>query len=108
MKWRVQTSSIHGNGVFANKDIAANEDVGVSIPLLKEDSVTKVFERNTFGLLINDSQEPNVKCVKIGTDWHFVAIKLIEKDEEILIKYEEYQKEIRSEVQVTRKRVLVI
>lgn len=108
MKWRVQTSPIHGNGVFANKDISENEDVGVSIPLIREDSISKIFERNTFGLLINDSNNPNVKCVKIGNDWHFVATKTIPKDEEILIKYNEYQKEIDYEIRVTGKRVLVI
>ena len=108
MKWKVGKSDIHGNGIFAADDIDVNEDIGISIPLISETSNSLLYQRNTFGLLINDSKTPNAKTVKIGKDWHFEAIKHIDKDEEILVDYRNYEINIDIDSLTTGKKVSVI
>lgn len=108
MKWKVQKSNIHGNGVFATEIINPKEDIGVAIPLLQETDDHKLFQRNTFGLLVNDSDTPNAKCIKIGNDWHFICTKPINKDEEIVVKYDDYLKTLDIESIMTGKRISVI
>jgi hypothetical protein len=108
MKWKVSKSKIHGNGVFASEDIKANIDIGISIPLIEETSDYLLYYRNTFGLLVNDSKDPNAKVSKLGKDWHFVSIKQIKKNEEILVDYKDYENKIDLESIITKKRVSVI
>jgi hypothetical protein len=108
MKWKVGKSKIHGNGVFASEDVQVQEDLGVSIPLIEEQPESLLYHRNTFGLLVNESEDPNAKVVKLGKDWHFVSIKPIRKDEEILVDYKDYEDKIDLESFTTGKRVSVI
>jgi hypothetical protein len=108
MKWKVAKSKIHGNGIFAAADIGKNEDIGVSIPMLEDTQNERKFQRNTFGLLINDSLKPNVKCVKQGNNWHFVSLRPIAEDEEIVVNYQDYIDKIDLESFIAGKRVSVI
>ena len=108
MKWKVGKSKIHGNGIFASEDISVGTDVGVSIPMIQDTPVVRTFHRNTFGLLVNDSKDPNAQTVKIGNDWHFVAIKSIAEDEEIVVDYNQYMEQVELESFVTGKQVSVI
>jgi len=108
MKWKVQKSSIHGNGVFASTNLKKGEDIGVSLPLVNDDNFVKVYQRNTFGLLINDSKTPNAVCQKINGDWHFVALQAIKKDEEICVDYSDYEAKIDMDSFISNKKVIVI
>lgn len=108
MKWKVGRSKIHGNGVFANQNIKKGESIGIGIPLLGETPKTITFERNTFGLLINESKTPNAETIKIGKDWHFVAIKDIIVNEEIFVDYSDYEQKIDKVHLITKKAVSVI
>lgn len=107
MKWKVQKSNVHGNGVFAAQNIKEGEDIGVSIPLVLDTESIKTYQRNTFGLLINDSKNPNCICKKINGDWHFVAIRPIMKDEEILVEYTDYEHKIDFDSFISNKKVIV-
>lgn len=107
MKWKVQKSDIHGNGVFAATPLKSGEDIGVSIPLVSDTKSVKTYQRNVFGLLINDSKDPNCTCKKIGGDWHFVAIRSIEENEEILVDYKDYEKKIDMDSFISNKKVIV-
>ena len=108
MKWKVLKSDIHGNGVFASENVAPNTDLGVAISLVRETSAQKLFHRNTFGLLVNESKKPNAKVVKSGNDWHFVSIKDINKDEEILLDYQDYLDKVELESIISGKQISVI
>lgn len=108
MKWKVLKSEIHGNGVFAAVSINEGDDIGVSIPVISDEKQVKTYQRNTFGLLINDSNNPNCTCKKINGDWHFVAIRSIQKDEEILVNYKDYEMKIDMDSFILHKRVIVI
>lgn len=108
MKWKVDKSKIHGNGVFATQNITPGMDLGVSIPMIRDTPDLRMFHRNTFGLLVNDSKTPNAKTVKRGDDWHFTAIKPIQEGEEILVDYQDYIEQVEIESLVTGKRVSVV
>lgn len=108
MKWKVGKSKIHGNGVFAAKDVEKNEDLGLAIPMVKDTSQHRMFQRNTFGLLINDSDSPNVKVVKKDDGWHFVSVRPIKEDEEIVVQYQDYLDKVDLESFIAGKRVSVI
>jgi hypothetical protein len=108
MKWKVGKSKIHGNGIFATQDLQPNEDLGAAIPMIKDSSDHRLFQRNTLGLLINDSKDPNVKCSKVGTDWHFITTKSIPKDDEIVIQYQEYMDKLDLESFMSQKRISVV
>lgn len=108
MKWKVGKSKVHGNGVFAAQDLNRGEDVGVSIPMIKDTETERIFQRNTFGLLINDSSTPNVRCMKIEGDWHFVAITPIQEGDELLVDYNDYGDKVELESFIAGKRVAVV
>ncbi len=108
MKWKVAKSKIHGNGVFAAINIKKGEDVGVAMPMVKDTERERKFQRNTFGLLINDSTKPNVKCVKVGNDWHFISLRPIAENEEIVVNYQDYIEKIDLESFIAGKRVSVV
>lgn len=108
MKWKVSQSKIHGNGVFASEDVKEHEDMGVCIPLVEEGPDYIMYQRNTFGLLVNESKDPNARIVKVGDDWHFVSTKPIKKDDEIVVDYKDYESKIDLESILARKRVSVI
>lgn len=108
LRWKVGKSKIHGNGVFAAEDMPESFDIGVGIVFQRDDKGTVHFHRNTFGLLINESREdPNVKPVKMGADFHFVSLRPIAKDEELVTDYQEYLKKVEMESFITGKRVSV-
>lgn len=109
MKWEVKLSTIHGNGVFAKADIAPQEDIGVSIVRVFDSVSKRIFERNTFGLLINNNpKSPNAETIMIGNNWHFVALSPINKGEEILVDYNDYMAKINAESAKLNKRVIVV
>lgn len=108
MKWKVGKSEIHGNGIFATQNITPGTDIGVSIPMIRDTPHLRMFYRNTFGLLVNDSKIPNARTVKRGDDWHFTAIKSIKENEEILVDYQEYLEQVELESFVTGKQVSVV
>lgn len=108
MKWKIEKSQIHGNGVFAATNISSGEDAGISLILVSDSYSYRVYERNTFGIMINDSDNPNVSCTKINGNWHFVALRNIEEDEEIVVSYADYERKIDREAFSTGKRVSVL
>lgn len=83
--FRIAPSGIHGNGIFANRDIHKKHLIGVGIyyffimPIITED----------FGKWINHSYKPNsvVHYNEKNNKYYIAAIKDIVKDEEITINY---------------------
>lgn len=113
---RLKTSPIHGVGIFAIRDIPKgttifnNDDTGMiwvdktdvenvdpELKKLYNDfcvikdgkyGCPKNFNMITIGWYVNESKDnPNVKCT---SDYDFIAIRNIKKDEELLVDYSTY------------------
>ena len=95
----IQSSSIEGQGLFANQDISARENLGVSHIKIGEKII-----RTPLGGFINHSDNPN--CVKTSTlvtnhndpkikydykQWNLFTIKDIKKGEELTLEYSFYK-----------------
>ena len=95
----IQSSSIEGQGLFANQDIEARTPLGISHIKLGEKII-----RTPLGGFINHSEDPN--CVKSSTlvtnnsditikhdnkQWNLFTIKNIKKGEELTVKYTFYK-----------------
>jgi len=102
----IKDSSIEGQGLFANKNISKETDLGVS-----HIELGKIIIRTPLGGFINHSNNPN--CIKNRclltrqewnhsynlpdnhydhnfTKWHLMTIKDIEVGEELTLKYTMY------------------
>ena len=95
----IQSSSIEGQGLFANQDIPARENLGITHIKLGEKII-----RTPLGGFINHSNDPN--CVKTSTlvtnnsditikhdykQWNLFTIKDIKKGEELTLEYSFYK-----------------
>ena len=82
-KYYKSTSKIHGNGVFASKDVAENVIIGLG----SIDNVNKTF----LGRYTNHSDNNNAMFYYLSNnDVVMVAKENIKKDEEILINYRDH------------------
>ena len=86
----ISKSNIDGKGVFAGKDINANENVGTAIEVSSfrdnmeypgDFSVTNIGDR------VNHKDSPNAKLIKSGYIYQLVSNRKINKDSEITIDY---------------------
>ena len=102
---RIQNSSIHGKGVFANRTISKGEIITESemIPILKEHDLPEELATLQFpwneeydaicisnvGSFFNHNKPPNAKVTqdKVNNLQQFIANKEIKKGEEIFIYY---------------------
>ena len=85
----IRKSDIHGHGIFANKEIKKDYDLGsthIKVPMILG------FIRTPLGGFINHSNKPN--CVlEVTRDWDDYIIynvfttRLIKKNEELLLEY---------------------
>jgi len=83
--FKIGKSTIHGNGVFANKHIERKHLIGVAIyfiavmPIITDD----------FGKWINHSYKPNSQLYynEKKNKYYIVTLKDINKNEEITINY---------------------
>jgi hypothetical protein len=90
-KFTVKNSTIHGVGVFANKNIERNEIIDCAIKLVnKPDKKGKTYEvTHDFGGLINHSSlKDNTDLIKLKDGYYLTATKYIPKNTEMLINYD--------------------
>ena len=86
----IKESSIEGLGLFATEKIEKGTDLGIShIP---NDKFENGFIRTPLGGFVNHSNNPNTIKMNNLTDnaFHLVALRNIEPDEEITLKYTLY------------------
>ena len=86
----IKKSKIHGLGLFASKNIVQGQTLGIShIP---HKDFEDGFIRTPVGGMVNHSDDPNVVKMKELTKgvYHLVAIRDINKGEEITVKYTFY------------------
>lgn len=83
-KYRIDTSQIHGSGIFANKNIKKGEFIGIPLKLIFGFFISISED---LGLYINHSWAPNAHIIKHGWEWHLIAMKNIKKNDEIFINY---------------------
>lgn len=81
----IDKSSIHGNGIFVNKDLNKNKpiDVGIDFGILG----MIPYVTPSFGSLINHSYQPNTYLKWKNKKWYVVASRNIKKGEEITLDY---------------------
>jgi SET domain-containing protein len=84
----LRTSNIHGYGLFAVQTIKANHDLGVTH--VADSRFQDGFIRTALGSYANHSNKPSIKGVRKDDTYHFVTIRQIEADEELLIDYADF------------------
>ena len=84
-KFYLSPSKIHGDGVYANKDLRKNEDIDIGIDFYLGGLLP--FVTDHFGSWINHSYSPNCYLKYKSGKWYVVASKLIPKDQEVLLDY---------------------
>ena len=90
----IADSDIHGEGVFASKDISKGDFIGIAIKVYSRDRIDKLFgiqegvdfQRTDLGKKINHQTACNAKQVD-DNDYVVFATKFIPKDSEITINY---------------------
>jgi SET domain-containing protein len=85
----IQTSSIHGLGLFASKPISAHTNLGITHH--KYNSSDKEYIRTPLGGFINHSDTPN--CIKMGDGSTLLTLKTlrpIHQGEELTVTYTLY------------------
>lgn len=83
MNWYISKSKIHGDGVFAGKYFYSGEKIDIGI----EYFLWMIPRITYFGSKINHSCYPNVILKYHKGEYIVMAIKNIQKDEEIIIDY---------------------
>lgn len=84
----IRESKIHGYGLFATKKIEANHDLGITH--VADDRFPDGYIRTALGSYANHSRTPNLMGVKRGDTYSFVTNKEINKDEELLVDYSDF------------------
>ena len=95
LNYEIKASSIHGNGVFASKDIKKGDKIGLAIsfiwgiwPYITDYLGSLVnhcgCDKSNLDLVWDESDEA---YNHEGTGWYFVANKDIKKETELLINY---------------------
>ena len=83
-KYYISSSEIHGQGVFANKDIYPGEEIDIGINFIFSIFPTVT---NYFGDFINHSWTPNGQLDYRYGKWYLIAIKKIKTGQEITMNY---------------------
>lgn len=77
-------STIHGKGIFAATDLAAESDVGLGI-IFQYGFIPHVTAEP--GSMINHSYEPNTDLLYKDDGWHIYTTKAVKKDTELTLDY---------------------
>ena len=93
-KWHKDKSKIHGTGLFATENIKNKEYVGLAAFNKK---------RTTLGRYTNHSKEPNIELNKSNNDIIALAIKPINKGEELTLNYRHIKMKEQTLVEMGRK-----
>lgn len=107
VKYTIHTSDIHGSGVFASKDIVIGEIVDLILEGIDNDTSNK-YIRTPLGLYINHTSPGNSKLVRNGNNYYLIATKFINKEDEILTSYSDYQQLIQEEFENENKAITVL
>lgn len=84
----LRKSKIHGYGLFATQRIEAGQDLGITH--IADTRFPDGYIRTALGSYANHSREPNIKGAKEGDTYHFITIREILKDEELLVDYADF------------------
>ena len=84
----LRKSEIHGYGLFAKKSIEANQDLGITH--IADSRFPDGYIRTALGSYANHSKQPNIKGVRKADTYHFVTLREIAKDEELLLDYADF------------------
>jgi len=85
---KLKDSSIHGLGLFANKNIKKNVCLGVTH--IQDDRFEDSYIRTALGAFFNHSETPNVDIVAAGDILLLVSNRDIAQGEEITARYTLY------------------
>jgi len=80
----VSKSPIHGRGIFANRDLKKNEDIGLGISFY---AGIWPYVTEQPGSLVNHSYKPNTYLRWQDNGWHIRTSKSIPKDTELTLNY---------------------
>jgi SET domain-containing protein len=100
-KYIIKNSDIHGKGVFANKDIAKNERIGLVMKHILNKQTNKPYADITpnFGSIINHCEEKtNAYLHQKGVYYYLHAKKNITNGEEITCDYRMAPDTVRRDV----------
>lgn len=106
-KYTIHTSDIHGSGVFAVNDITIGEVVGVALECVNENNDVLEFLRTPIGMYVNHASKGNVRLKLNGNDYYFVASRFINKNDEIVTSYDDYEKLIENTSSQLKKQISV-
>jgi len=82
LPWRVDKSSIRGNGVFSN--VGCEENTAL-FPVLDLSDIRRTTPMNN----LQHSDDPNVAVMGVGTNAYACSVKKIEEGDELTLNYPE-------------------
>ena len=93
----IEESNIDGQGLFTDKFIHRNTDLGVSHIEMRTYDMDSIIIRTPLGGFINHSPTPN--CIRIQKDneWRLVTISNVLPGEELTLTYSMYNPEMKDE-----------
>ena len=93
----IEESNIDGQGLFTEKFIHRNTDLGVCHIEMRTYDMDSIIIRTPLGGFINHSSTPN--CMRIQKDnaWHLVTMGNVLPGEELTLTYSMYNPEIKDE-----------
>lgn len=84
----IRKSKIHGFGLFATKEIEAHRELGITH--IADNRFPDGYIRTALGSYANHSRMPNMKGIKKDDTYSFITIKVVAKDEELLVDYSDF------------------
>jgi hypothetical protein len=108
--FRVKPSRIHGSGAFASRSYKKDDVVGLALKVIQNDPFIAKYERNLLGLMLNHSREPNANFRKLDDGSFYVVIIVddVPEDDELVVDYDEYFKQMQREMEDTGKSIFVV
>jgi SET domain-containing protein len=85
----IKPSTIEGLGLFAVENIKKSHEFGITH--VWDEEFENNYIRTPLGAFFNHSEEPNCECYMDGRFLKLRALRDIEKDEEITVKYWLYE-----------------
>lgn len=90
-KWKIDKSSIHGYGIFANQNLDLKDNLGLGFEKVKNTGKPDSdYRRTMLGMMINHSDQPNVELFNIKNKYYIITLKKITSGKELLIDYSSF------------------
>ena len=103
-KYSFKRSAVHGKGVFANKDLKKDAEIGTAINIKKKNKGEERFKRTGMGKYINHKQRANTYIKKEGNKIKLFAKKNIKQGEELFSNYKEAEKKLQIDIKTDFKK----